>query len=59
MDRNDFLSHTTQLRKNMADIISNYNMAYVTNFKFEIPEASHINYFIQQVTLPSISMSRN
>ncbi len=24
----------------MTDIISNYNMAYVTNFKFEIPQAS-------------------
>lgn len=42
----------------MADIITNYNMAYVTNFKFEIPGATHINYFIQQVSLPSITMSR-
>lgn len=42
----------------MAEIISNYNMAYITNFKFEIPEATHINYFIQQVSLPSITMTR-
>jgi hypothetical protein len=41
----------------MSEIITNYNMAYVTNFKFEIPGASHINYFIQQLSLPSISMA--
>lgn len=35
--------------------ITNYNIAFNTNFKLEIPSYSTTNYFLQQVTLPSIS----
>lgn len=37
------------------DNIQNYNITYNTNFKLEIPQAKTVNYFFQQVTLPSIS----
>jgi hypothetical protein len=43
----------------MSETITNYNILYSTNFKLEIPNAPQINYFLQQVTLPSISNTRN
>lgn len=43
----------------MSETVSNYNIAYSTNFKLEIPNAPQINYFLQQLTLPSISNTRN
>ena len=42
----------------MENIIENYNLAYSTNFKLEIPISPYANYFLQQVTLPSISNMR-
>lgn len=35
---------------------SNYNLAYMTNFKLEIPFVPVLNYFVQTVSLPSISL---
>lgn len=43
----------------MSEAITNYNLSYSTNFKLEIPNAPQVNYFLQQVTLPSISNTRN
>jgi hypothetical protein len=34
----------------------NYNVAQSTNFKAEIAGADHFNFFIQQVSIPSISI---
>ena len=42
----------------MSETISNYNLAFTTNYKLEIPNAPYVNYFLQQVTLPSISNPR-
>ena len=39
----------------MENIIENYNLAYSTNFKLEIPHIPYANYFLQQVTLPTIN----
>lgn len=43
----------------MSEPISNYNITYNTNYKLEVPDAPHLNYFLQQVTLPSISNTRD
>lgn len=42
----------------MSESKINYNIAFSTNFKLEIPDAPHVNYFLQQVTLPSIANTR-
>lgn len=39
----------------MPETVSNYNLSTTSNFKLEIPNESYINYFLQTVTLPSIS----
>jgi len=39
----------------MSETIANYNISYSTNFKLEIPDAPYVNYFLQQVSLPSIA----
>lgn len=43
----------------MSETISNYNLSYSSNFKLEIPDAPHVNYFLQQVTLPTIANTRD
>lgn len=39
-------------------LIQNYNLAFGNQFKLEIPEASHLNYFLQSCNLPGISMNQ-
>lgn len=38
--------------------IENYNFSFANQFKLDIPEASHLNYFLQSCNLPGISMNQ-
>lgn len=39
-------------------VIENYNLSFSNLFKLEIPDANHINYFVQSCNLPSITMNQ-